>query len=255
MISSTVAQLGPMLRPSLALLAHAVETPDVGRWASAGQTPIDAEGLCDAANQAQRAFAEAIGRLQPEGGESIDCGLSELQSVADQCLAACRLLVDADVQTRRLVQASSGSHESVTLAQACRDGTVLAAHFLADLIRTLCDPDAASALGGGQPRADGQVVMAFSVTLNMPEDASELAGWMPIRVAWRAGDVQTALRISELPQTPMQQHLSRAEEPPVTRISPPATAQRVGFWHLMGLGLLLSWIGHVFWGHDHDGGG
>lgn len=253
-ISKTVAQLGPLLRPSLALLAHAVETPDVAQWVNAEHAPLDAQGVCKAANQAQQAFTSALGRLQPEGGESIDCDSSELQAAAAQCLTACQMLVDVDVQARRLVQASGGSHATVTLALACRDSVVLAAHLLADLIRVLCDPDAARVLVGGQPGADGQTVLEFTATLRMPENVSELAGWMPLRVAWRHGDVQTSLRISALRPTPMEHHLRQAEALATTPDPAPPADQKVGFWHLLGLGLLFSWIGHVLWGHDHDGG-
>jgi hypothetical protein len=242
-ITIEVAELGPLLRPSLALLADTVENTDSAPPPSPPEGSKGVQAICDAANQAQQAFSAALGGLQTAGEDSISCGPAAMRDAASKCLAACHLLVDADVDARRHLRDSGGSHEAVTLALACRDIVVLAAHLLADLIRVLCDPGAVRVVGGGQACADGQVTLELGARFSTPDNARELAAWMPMRLAWRHDDVQTALRIAAMVPTPMQRHLRRPLEVSADFSQKPvAPPQKFGFWSALGWGTLLAWL-------------
>lgn len=251
MISDTVAPFGPWLRPALLLLSHAVETPQAGSADPA--PPQDAQALCDAANRAQQAFTDALGRLQPDGGDTLIGGPAHLRAVATDLETASRLLAQTDAQARRLLRGQPGDAAATTLALASRDNLVLAAHLLTDLIRVLCDPDAAQALGGGELRPDGQVVFEFGVRFQMPQHASELAGWMPMRLAWRQHDVQTALRLSAMDPTPLQRRLREAERQRAEAAAAPPAASRASTWHALSAGFALAWLVSALVGRDAEG--
>lgn len=251
MISDTVALLGPWLRPALVLLSRAVETPQPGSTDPA--PPHDAQALCDAANRAQKAFTDALGRLQAGGGDSLIGDPAHLRAVATDIETASRLLAQADAQARQRMRALQGDPAATTLALVSRDNLVLAAHLLTDLIRALCDPDAAQALGGGEPRPDGQVVVEFGVRFNMPEHARELAGWMPMGLAWRQHDVQTALRLSAMTPTPLQLRLREADRQRAAEGAARPTASGAGAWHALSAGFALAWLVSAVSGRHSEG--
>jgi hypothetical protein len=251
MISDNVALFGPWLRPALVLLSEAVETPQAASTDPAA--PRDAQALCEAANRAQKAFTNALRRLQPDGGDSFIGGAAHLRAVAADLETASRLLAQTDAQVRQRMCALPDDPAATTLALASRDNLVLAAHLLADLIRVLCDPDAAQSLGGGERRPDGQVVIEFGVRFQMPEHASELAGWMPTRLAWRQHDVQTALRLAAMDPTPLQRRLRESERQRAAAAAVPPAPSRAGTWHALSAGLALAWLVSALVGRESEG--
>jgi hypothetical protein len=231
MISSHAARMGPLLRPALLVLAQAIEATQPPGRGDADGAALDVQGLCDRVNQAQAAFARAFGRLQPEVIDRSSCDAATLNAVAEACRVACVELADADVLVRSHARSVGWTHEAETLAQASRDGMALAAHLAADLVRALCDSDALLAMADSSADGgDDGASAAFGVRLTMPDGPSELAGWMPMRVAYRHGDVQMALRVSARKPTPLQQFQARSDVAP----EPARGESGPGFWSILG---------------------
>lgn len=243
MITAQTASLGPLLRPSLLLLARSVESPALGALSGCDTEATDINALCRMATHAQRGFTQAFGKLQPSVVDNPDCSATALLAFIEDCRESCEALATSHQQIRQYASRRP-SRQAGLLVQASHDALVIAAHFVADLTRTLCDPAVLRELAGAAAHGLDDASLELGASLPMPENEAELAGWSPMRVAWRQGDVHAALRLADLKPTPMQAMLAQGSERPLPSAPPFHKEVKWGFWATAG------WLA-ILWGIIH----
>ena len=229
MITAQTASLGPLLRPSLLLLARTVESPALGDLSGCDTDATDINALCRLATHAQRGFTQAFGKLQPSVVDNPDCSATALLAFIEDCRQSCEALATSHQQIRQHAHRRP-SRQAGLLVQASHDALVIAAHFVADLTRSLCDPAVLRELAGAAAHGLDDASLELGASLPMPENGAELAGWSPMRVAWRQGDVHAALRLADLKPTPMQAMLAQGSERPLPSVPPFHKEVKWGFW-------------------------
>jgi hypothetical protein len=243
MITAQTASLGPLLRPSLLLLARTVESPALGDLSGCDTDATDINALCRLATHAQRGFTQAFGKLQPSVVDNPDCSATALLAFIEDCRQSCEALATSHQQIRQHAHRRP-SRQAGLLVQASHDALVIAAHFVADLTRSLCDPAVLRELAGAAAHGLDDASLELGASLPMPENGAELAGWSPMRVAWRQGDVHAALRLADLKPTPMQAMLAQGSERPLPSVPPFHKEVKWGFWATAG------WLA-ILWGIIH----